>query len=149
MRQHQFSQRLPLFKAHAARAQRHNNGQGEADEQVSQADADNAQKGHNDQADFRAAVNAHQALHEIGGGEGNMADIQRQAQNKAQRAHASQHDPEEEVPGQRAEVALYIGRELIQALLAQHALQGRMRLQARANLAVDGHIVKIAGQQPG
>ena len=52
-------------------------------------------------------------------------------------------------PGQRAEVALYIGCEFIQALLAQHALQRRMRLQARADLAVNGHIVKIAGQQPG
>ncbi|MNY63009.1 hypothetical protein D3C86_1999130 [compost metagenome] len=76
-------QRPPVFELDAAGAERGTQGQRKADGEVDEADCGDAERGPQHGLERQRKIEGGQGIAEIGRGEGNMPDIERQAEDGA------------------------------------------------------------------
>ncbi len=93
----------------AARAQGDEEGEAEADAEVDQADGEDAENAEYECT--KADVAADGGIAEVGGGKGDVADVQRQPEEVSEIAGHTQEHSEDEVADQRAVVFVDVGGE--------------------------------------
>lgn len=131
----------------AARAQGDEEGEGEADDEVDQADGEDAANAEHECT--KADVAADGCIAEIGGGEGDVADVQRQSEEVAEVAGHAQEHTEDEVADQRAVVFVDVGGEDAAGFGAHDFAQQGVEGQALAQVEVVGAVVEEACDNAG
>ncbi len=104
-----FNQIADAADFRAARAQGDEEGEAETDAEVDQADGEDAENAEYERAQTDVAADG--GIAEVGGGKGDVADVQRQPEEVSEIAGHTQEHPEDEVAYQRAVVFVDVGGE--------------------------------------
>ena len=142
-----FAQIADAADFRAARAQGDEEGEGEADDEVDQADGEDAANAEHECT--QADVAADGCIAEVGGGEGDMADVQRQAEEVSEVAGHAQEHTENEVADQRAVVFVDVGGEYAAGFGAHDFAQQGVEGQSLAQVEVVGTVVEEACDDAG
>ena len=142
-----FAQIADAADFRAARTQGNEEGEGEADDEVDQADGEDAANAEHECT--QADVAADGCIAEVGGGEGDMADVQRQTEEVSEVAGHAQEHTEDEVADQRAVVFVDVGGEDAAGFGAHDFAQQGIEGQALAQVEVVGAVVEEACDDAG
>ncbi|CWM19488.1 Uncharacterised protein [Neisseria meningitidis] len=124
----------------AARAQGDEEGEAETDAEVDQADGEDAENAEYERAQTDVAADG--GIAEVGGGKGDVADVQRQPEEVSEIAGHTQEHPEDEVAYQRAVVFVDVGGEDAAGPGAHDFTQQGVEGQALAQVEVVGAVVE-------